>query len=445
MRVLGRELRRTPGTLMGALVAIWVLTLATFLLARADLTAAADAATTIAGTAEPSVVNARQIASSLTDMHAHVANAFLLGFQEHSDDWDIYAAERQVVANTLAVAAPSGAAPETVQTLQTLARDFGLYQDRVARAADNQAQNYPVGLAYFREADALVTGSLLPAADGLARSNDAVLQQRASIQVSGARVLVAASLLVLVLFATQVYVALRMRRAFNVPLALATLLGVWLMAQASSTLDTAARQLAAARTGPYASLLTLSQARVMAYSANTDKSLWLLSQHDPSYQTAFDQSALAMTNPRLTPQLSQAFQAGLSRPTPIAFNGLLATGLRNVTPDQRQVALQAAAAWADYLNIDAQLRQLELGGDHTGAVALATGGAAGQSNGALGQFDAAIGRLIDADQQQFDRLLQQTEDGLGGGLGAATLLPILALGIAALAWLGLQPRIAEYR
>jgi hypothetical protein len=109
------------------------------------------------------------------------------------------------------------------------------------------------------------------------------------------------------------------------------------------------------------------------------------------------------------------------------------------------VALDAAAAWADYLAIDAHLRVLEQGGDHASAVALAVGGDASQSNGALGRFDDNLGRLIDANQQQFDQLIQQVLDDLSGTLGAETLLPIVALLIAALAWLGVQPRISEYR
>ena len=44
-----------------------------------------------------------------------------------------------------------------------------MYQDRIARAAEDQSQNFPVGMSYFREANDLIHSQLLSAADRLGR------------------------------------------------------------------------------------------------------------------------------------------------------------------------------------------------------------------------------------------------------------------------------------
>jgi hypothetical protein len=405
---LVREAQRTPGTLTVFLGVIWLLTLVTYLVARGGLLGARVAAETIGRTDEPNVVNARQIASSLTDMHAHAANAFLLGFTEQSDDWDVYERERQSVADTLALVQQSNASPDAITTARQLAENFGIYQDRIARAAENQAQNYPVGLAYYREADALMHDQLLAESDQLAQSGDSALRSTLLSQGPLSAVTICGVLLLVVLVLSQAFLMRRMHRTFNPALLAATLLGILMVSRTSGALGASADRLTAAREGPYAAVSVLTQARADGYSANTDKSLWLLSQEDPGYQSSFDATA-ARVSQRLSGQSA------------------------------------ASSDWASYLAIDKQLRDKDRAGDHAGAVVDAVGSGPSQSNGALATFDRDIGKLVDANQAQFEAGVQQVLDELGGPLGAETLLPITALLIAGLAWLGLQARISEYR
>jgi hypothetical protein len=418
-------MRRTPGTLLVALGAIWLLTLVMYLIARHGLIDARTSAQTMDRTDEPNVVNARLIASSLTDMHAHVANAFLVGFGEHSGDWDVYERQRETVASTLALVQRNNVAPDAVDTSRQLALDFGLYQDRIARAAENQAQDFPVGLSYFREANDLIHQKLLPAADQLAQSADSALEETYASRVSGVQtaasgVIVTGLLLLATLVATQVFVMRRTHRTFNPPLIVATLLAIALTARTASTLGATSERLTEGRDGPYASLFDLTRARVLGYSANTDKSLWLLSQQDPLYQASFDST---------TPQVE----------------GLLNEAVNTLPAAQTQSGQAALTAWANYTAIDMQLRAQDRAGYHASAVRNAVGTAPTESDGALATFDQTIGQLIDANQADFDSRMQQVLDDLGGPLGAETLLPITAVLIAALAWLGLQPRISEYR
>src|SRR5262249_13071476 len=149
------------------------------------------------------------------------------------------------------------------------------------------------------------------------------------------------------------------------------------------------------------------------------KSLWLLSQQDPQYQTSFDATA-----PRV--------------------QSLLAEAVNSLPTAQRQTGQAALSDWANYLALDAQLRTKDRSGDHAGAVSDTTGSAPTQSNGALATFDQDIGQLIDTNQADFEARSQQVLDDVGGPLGAETTLPIVALLVAALTWFGLQPRISEY-
>jgi hypothetical protein len=99
------QARNTPTVLMGALAGTWLLVLLLFFVARAGLTDIRSAAQTIGHDSEPSVVAARQIGLSLADMHASVANAFLLGAGHDTDAWNTYQQERKTVADTLVDAA----------------------------------------------------------------------------------------------------------------------------------------------------------------------------------------------------------------------------------------------------------------------------------------------------------------------------------------------------
>ena len=78
----------TPQLLTLALAGAWVLVAIVFLLARSGLSSDVRAAAqTIGHDSEPSVLYARQIGLSQADMHASVANAFLLGPGNDTDAW----------------------------------------------------------------------------------------------------------------------------------------------------------------------------------------------------------------------------------------------------------------------------------------------------------------------------------------------------------------------
>src|SRR5262249_24089991 len=192
----------------------------------------------------------------------------------------------------------------------------------------------------------------------------------------------------------------------------------------------------------------LTSARTVSYDANADESLWLVAQDDPRYETAFISKARQISDPLLTDAVAATLPSFVDRRQPVPFSGDMANELNNITfVGEREAALSFATYWAKYLALDPQIRNLERSGDHAGAVALNVGVAEGQSNWTFGMYDQYLAQLIDINTREFDKSIQQIFDQLGGttGFGAETLLPVLALLIAVLAWFGLQPRIAEYR
>jgi hypothetical protein len=174
-----------------------------------------------------------------------------------------------------------------------------------------------------------------------------------------------------VLVKTQLFLSRRTQRTFNLPLVGASLLTIILVAQVAGTLSAANKRLRGAKQDAYDSVYALTSARAVNYDANADESLWLLVQDDPRYQGSFLAKARQISEPLLTDPTVQASQQALDRHQPVPFQGFLANELNNITfPGEREAALEAASYWAKCLAVDGQIRTLERGGDHAGAVAL---------------------------------------------------------------------------
>jgi hypothetical protein len=446
--------RTTPQILMLALGGTWLLIAVVFLLARSGLSDVRAAAQTLGRDSEPSVVYARQIGLSLADMHASVANAFLLGSGNDADAWNTYQQERQTVADNLINAAQNITYSGEKDQIRTLGENFVRYQDLISQAAAAYQVNNPAAaLEAFNQADDLIHNTLFPAANQLASINNDALDQsyqehRSTGIVMGAVVGLAGLVLLGVLIAIQVFLSRRTRRTFNPSLIGASLLTLVLVVVVARTLGAANEHLRGAKQDAYDSIYALTSARTVSYDGNADESLWLVAQDDPRYESSFMTKSRQISDPWLTDATVQSLPQYLDSHRPVPFNGYLANELNNITfVGERQAALSAASYWAKYLALDGQIRGLERGGDHAGAVALDIGTNEGQSNWAFDSYDLNMAQLVDINQKEFDRNIQQIFSDLGGAtsFGADTLLPILSLLIALLVWFGLQPRIAEYR
>jgi hypothetical protein len=234
-----------------------------------------------------------------------------------------------------------------------------------------------------------------------------------------------------------------MRRTVNPALVAATVVALLLAGQYLSIVSDGAGFLRFAKQDAYTSLAALSSARAIGYDANADQSLYLLSRGEQVYEDSFQKKMALLTSEPIAPLMAE-----LQAPTARArFTGVLAVALNNArTQSERQPVLQALSSLAAYQEADARVRGLQRAGQRDEAAALSAGRGAQQAAGIFDQFDAAIGRAIAINQQAFDRNIEQMLGRLGTGLlGADALATAAILLIALLAWLGLQPRIDEYR
>jgi hypothetical protein len=116
--------------------------------------------------------------------------------------------------------------------------------------------------------------------------------------------------------------------------------------------------------------------------------------------------------------------------------------LNNVTyPGEREAALELLRTFVEYVAIDRRIRDLERAGRHAEALALCIGTAPGQSDWVFQRFDEALVKVLNINDRFF---AAQVESAFSYLAWIPWALPLVALAIAALSWLGLQRRIREY-
>src|SRR5262249_48725621 len=115
----------------------------------------------------------------------------------------------------------------------------------------------------------------------------------------------------------------------------------------------------------------------------------------------------------------------------------------NITfPGEREAATRMIREFARYDVIDGRIRALEQGGKHAEAINLCIGLGADQSNAVFDRFDRALLDTLEINRKAFGASAKRGEDALST---AKLWSPLAAAAIAALALLGLRPRLREYR
>ena len=113
-----------------------------------------------------------------------------------------------------------------------------------------------------------------------------------------------------------------------------------------------------------------------------------------------------------------------------------------LTSTGAQARVETTETRCPSLDIDGKIRALDAAGQRDSAIALNVGIKPGESNYAFDLFDKALGKIIDINQSAFDSSIATAESRL------APLPWIVGLGGALvwlLAFLGLRPRLNEYR
>ena len=366
---------------------------------------------TVGTGSEPLIVDAQAIDTDLSQANAIAANAFLGGGIESPAQRSAYQSNIQAATTLVADAARrSGTDSQSAGSLQTLADQIPVYTGLVETARANNRQGFPVGAAYLRQASALMSNTILPAAQKLYSVDAARLDGGNAKARNTYNTTLVSLLLLLILFGgagAQIWMGARTNRLLNLPLLGATLLAVILLVITVSDMRSEAAQSAQARDSSYAKVNVVAQARIAAFRAKGDESLTLIGRGNGS---AFEDD----------------FKAQLAK-----IPSLLDAA------HVPQTALQA------YVAVHHQIRTLDDGGQFDQAVALAVGG--GQSSAANQAFTALDTQLSDAlhsSQSDFVAHERAARRHLRGLIPAILIVMIFA---CALALYGLQQRINEYR
>jgi hypothetical protein len=376
--------------------------------------------------AEPLMVTAQAVDTSLSDADTTAAASFLQGRVAPAALQARYQQDLTSAAADIAQAARTGGGdPAVAGSLQTLSTDLPLYAGIIQEADFNERQgSYPLAAAYLAEANNLMRSSILPAA---ARVYGTEVDRLASDQTTAVSpwLVGLAGLFLLALLVALAVAQQRLRRHFhrtwNVALAAATiivvLVGVWatvaLVTQNSGVTNAQsdARQVSA-----------FTDARILALRARADDELTLLTRDsDPSYQADYRSTAAA---------LSHLLNASDT-----------ATGSA-ASFDAAQTA-QASAAFESYAALHRQLRADDVAfGNLGGAVKLASGSGANQLPAVSSTLDDALSQGINGSQTTF----VSAASGAGSDLNGLTWgFVVAAIVVAILVLVGFQPRIAEYR
>lgn len=164
--------------------------------------------------------------------------------------------------------------------MATISQQLPVYSGQIEAARANNRQGLPIGAAYLRQASELLTGTILPQADHLYATEAKRLADDYGTGTSTVALLgliIVAVLMLVLLGATQLYLARTTRRILNVPLLLATLVllavSIWAVVGFIGEQDA----LGTARHDSD-SVEVLSASRVLLARAQSDQSLTLVNR-----------------------------------------------------------------------------------------------------------------------------------------------------------------------
>jgi hypothetical protein len=440
-----RQAQQTPGRLQ--LLAFVMSTMAggLCLISLGALVAAQRTVADMHYQSVPGIIEVQRIHATLADADRAVANAFLSGATEAVGPHRQYEADIAAAARELELAAEHDGGNQAIsRQIQAISVETAQYTSLVDIARADNAQGYPVGAAYLRQASQLMhrpgDGILARVdqlgdldADNLARNN-VVLLVAAGLLV----VYVGGAILLLrQLVRTQRYLRMQFKRRRNGSLLMATVLVVLLLAASVAEAGFTWQMLNVAQGQTYSRLLNLWHVRSVINDANGNESLALIARgNGDAFDRAFRSGTRRLADRPVTDVLVAQAASG-----DVGFNGLLADELNLSSGAERQAAMNVLIAYRQYMGVDATIRARRQAGDQESAARLALGSRPGQLGDAFARLDAAVGRTIANVQDQFDLTIAIAEYSLLGFAG----LQFVNLGVGLLAFRGLKPRIDEYR
>ncbi|MGW6770708.1 hypothetical protein ACWGBX_09855 [Streptomyces sp. NPDC055037] len=392
------------------------------------------AADDVVNRSQPLSVDAADIYRSLADADTAAASGFLAGAPEPADVRETYSTDITTASGLLITAAThTDDSGESGRQIATLNEGLPRYTGLIEQARAYNRQGLPLGGAYLRYANQLMSNELLPAAEKLYAAET----DRLATDNDDARLwpFVSTALGVLAfgaLFWAQRRNYLRTNRVFNHGLLAATAAATVLLLWLAAAQTVARAELDNAKTHGQASLEVLNDARINSLKARANENLTLVARgavlnednkdkYETDYNTGMDKLSVA-----------------LGRAEGLADNS-----------DGRTPVKDAIASVAEWRERHALASKADKTGDYKTALALVIGskdptaaGAKGSTGESFRQVDSSLKLAIDLEQKEFDTY---ASDGLGALNGLAIGAGALALVAAVGAILGIGRRLSEYR
>jgi hypothetical protein len=419
---LRRTASTTPGRLGMAMVGLIVLSLLTGVIGMLSVSSRSSTLDDLVSHRVPVSAAAQQIYRSLSDADATAAGAFLTSAVEPPALRTRYQNDIAQAGAALAVAA-TDISGDTLAAgpLSVLATNFPVYTGLVERASANNALGYPIGSAYLREANNLMTATLLPAAQKLYGIDTQRLSnaQDDATSFPWFAALLAVVLLVALIF-TQRYVRRRTNRMINVGLLVATIAVAVALIWSAAGLILESVHVDNGRSAGSDPSAQLALARTDALQARTDEMLTLVARGGQSYDGAFHTLTTAIGGKDGSGGLLGQVHASSSDDT---------------MTNEISAAITAAKSW---FALHDTATTANSGGDFKTAVATTLGTEATKFD----NVDSALNQAIEQARVDF---ASQT----GAARGWLTALPIGVLVLlvlaAAGAGAGIWQRLREYR
>jgi hypothetical protein len=457
----------TPRLMQAGLAGLGLALLLFCIVGAVVITDARRGLQTIGHDTAPSVVAAQAIRAHLSNLDAEAANAILTREQAQVQAWKDYAAEQALLSDYLVSAAQNITFGDAERKpILMISAGVQRYADLIGQAralmemTDLKQSAVPdAALALIRRATGMLNSELLPAAGALNDANETVLDDtwtRRKSAFDAERIsLIAAALPALILLVWLQYLLVRRtNRLVNPGLLAATLAMAGATLWAATGAGGSAAALTSAKQDAFDSVRAIWKSRAVAYSANADESFFLLdSANKPTYAMTFQKKIVDLTDRDFLAKATRQRYVE-QRVTPFQnrrcvvdnhqiFAGLLGAELMNVTFEgECEAAANAYRTLASYLDVDAKIRDFDAAGQRDAAIALDVGVKPGESNYAFGAFDKALEKIIDINQSAFESSIELAESRLSPlpwivGFGGAL--------VWLLAFLGLRPRLNEYR
>jgi hypothetical protein len=444
-----KHLYSTPGLLRLSLSGIWLLAVISAGFASLTLERHRHEMQTIGRDSAPSVIAAQAIKWNIADLHGNLIRQFLVSPEQAADAAGRARQSREAASDGLVTAAQNITYGDAERRpILALQNGLASYDSAAARACVLRGRADPLALENLRNAELLVTTTLNPAAEALAKANQDALdngysQERQSS--AAATVLLGFSSLAMLglLVWVQILLQRRTHRRISPALLACLLLSLGWTLKVGSAVYAESRDLKVVKQDAFDSIGAMWRARAEAFDAQAHLCLALL---DPASaaraHAAFEEETSRLAALPDGTSFDQIQWAGAGGPIPKGLKGYIADELNNITFDGEQEAADGMlAAFVRYIAVAQQVQQTQEHGDDASAKRLCLGYGNDQASGAMSAFDAALEKVIDINQRQFDLAVERGFADVAG-LGYWNLAVMLGVGVLAL--LAISPRLREY-